>query len=215
MGIAQFYTLSHQHKWTFGVINQFSSLLYRYHISIWHWVVAAYILSLRRLIVNHLCLGTLGEIEHHRTWATTFRDIECTGNGLGNIISITNHVTPLGDRLCQTYPIDLLEGIGTQGTYSHLASDHHNRCTVNHGIGNASHRIRSSRATGHEAYTYFTRDTGKSFCCMGRSLLMAHQYMMQCVHVVKQGIIDRHDATTWIAKNRLYSLVLQCTHQSF
>ena len=97
-GITQFHTLSHQNKRFHAVIDHLGGTLNVRHVQIWIRVITANEIHLCRFKLHHARLRILGEIEHHRTRATTLGDIERTSHSPSHIFRTTNLIAPLADR---------------------------------------------------------------------------------------------------------------------
>ena len=169
------------------------------------------------LKLHHLCLSILGEVEHHRTWTSATGDIERTTHSPGDILSMTNLITPLRDRLGHTHEVYLLKSICSQSSDGHLTSYHHNRRRIQHGIGHTRQRVRGTRTTCYQRHTNLATYSGKALCRMGSSLFVAHQYMVErflvSSRVVVEGIVNGHNRTAWVSEDGLHPLGLQCQHQ--
>ena len=83
-------------------------------------------------------------------------------------------VAPLRDGLCHAYQVYFLEGISAQCTYAYLSCNDHDGRRVEHGIGHARQRIRSTRTAGHDGYAYFAADAGIALSGMYGALLVTH-----------------------------------------
>ena len=110
---------------------------------------------------------------------------------------MTDLVTPFRDWLRHTHKVYLLKGISTQGVDRHLTSYYNNRRGVEHSISDTSQRVCYTRATGHQSDTHLTRHAGIALSCMGGSLLVTHQNMVETLlfatRIVEKRIVDRHD----------------------
>ena len=212
-GIAQFHALPHQDKRLHAVVNHLGSLPNLVLVEVGVRLIAADEVSLRGLVVHHACLGILCKVEHYRPWASALGNVESPSHSPCHILRTANLIAPLRDRRSDTHHIHLLEGIRTQHGNTHLTADDHNRCGVNHRIGNTRNRIRCPWTTGHNGTTHLSADTGITLCGMYGSLLVANKDVVQRLLVIIKCIVCRHDAATRIAKEHIHVLVLQGTHQ--
>ena len=161
------------------MVDQFSCLTYCLRIQFRIRHIRTHKIDLTGLPVDLLDLGILGKVEHHRTGTTRTGDVERTAHCPRHILSMTDLVTPLRDRLRHTHEVDLLESIGTEGTDGHLTGNDHDRCGVEHGIGHTCQRVGDTRTTGHQGNAYLSRDTGIALGSMGGSLFMTHEDMVE------------------------------------
>ena len=179
--IAQLYALPHQYQWSSGIVYQFGSLLKRFLVRVRFRIITADKVKLHRFIIHHLHLRILGKIQNDWAGASAFSYIESTCYGPGHIFRTTDLVTPFSYRLSHAHQIHLLKSIRAQERGPHLSGNHHDRSAVNHGIGNAGNGICRTGTASHQTDTNLTGYTGKSLCCMGSSLFMTDQYMVQCI----------------------------------
>ena len=96
--IAQFHTLTHEHKGLHAVVNHLGCTLDVGHVHIWLRLIAADEVHLCRFKIHHARLCILGKVEHHRARTTTAGNIERTSYCPSHILSTTNLVAPLADR---------------------------------------------------------------------------------------------------------------------
>ena len=211
--------MPYQSQRTLGIVDELGCLTDSLHIQRRTIHVAANEVHLLRLPVNLLNLCITREVEHHRARTATAGNIERTTDGPRNILRMAYLIRPLADRLCHTHEVNLLEGIGTQSTNSHLSGNHHYRRRVKHGIGHACQRIRGTRTTGHQGHTHLATDAGIALSGMDSTLLMTHQNVVETLllasRIVEQRIVGRHNAAAGVAENGLYPFCLQRPHQRF
>ena len=215
--IAEFDTLPHQCQRFLGMVDQFGSLAHSLSVELRIRHIGTDEVHLHRLPVDLLDLCILGEVEHHRTRTARAGDVERTAHSPRYILGMTDLIRPLRDRLCHTHEIDLLEGIGTEGTDRHLTSNDDNGRRVKHGISNTCQRIGDTRATGDKGDTHLARHAGIALSGMGSSLFVAHQDMVETflfsARVVEERVIDGHDRPSGVAEDGLHALCLQGAHQ--
>ena len=217
LGIAEFDTLSYAGQGLLGVVDELGGLAHGGHIEFGRRHIGTNEADVLGLELHHLGLGVLGEVEHHRTWTAAAGDIEGTGDGPGDILGMTDLIAPLGDGLCHTHEIDLLEGVGTQGTDGHLSGDDDDRRGVEHGIGQSRQRVRGTRTTSDQRHAYLATDAGITLGGMGSGLFVTDEDMVESLLVascvVVKGIIDGHDGTAGVAEDGCHTLCLQGLHQ--
>ena len=134
------------------------------------------------------------------TVATAFIPPQQIANGaveirvlLGNLGQVTvNNKSGLTDAVISSF-IDRLHGGAAIKTneletvlnnLNDLPGNHHNRRAVNHSIGNAGDGICRTGSASHQTDTNLPGYAGKSLCCMGSSLFMTDQYMVQCIFMM-------------------------------
>ena len=120
--------MTHQCQRTLGRVDKFSRNLNSRLL--WSGIrhIAAHEIHLSGHPFGLIDLGVLREVENDRTWTTSAGDIESTADSPCYIFGTANLVAPLGDRLCHTHEVNLLEGISSKHSHSHLSCyDHDGR----------------------------------------------------------------------------------------
>ena len=219
MGTSQLYTMPHEGKRLLCLIDEFCSLSHSLLNNLRIWIVRCNLLAFHWFPLASCNLGILGEVEYHRTRSTATSDIERTAHSPRYILRTANLISPLRDRLGNAHQVNLLEGISTQSTHTHLSGDNHDRRRIHHGISNTGERIGSSRTTSHESHTHFAADSGISLCSVSSSLLVTNQdvieHLLLSSRVTIQRIKHWHDTTARITEDGLYPFVMQRAHQCF
>ena len=217
MSITQFHTLTYEGQRFLGIVNQFSSLAHSLLIQFRIRHIRTDVVALHGLPVDLLNLCILGKVEHHRTRAPCAGNIKRTTHGPSHVVSMTNLIAPLGDRLRHTYEIDLLEEVSTQGACRHLTSNHHDGRRIHHGIGNTRQRVGNTRTTGNQYHAHLTAHASIALSSMGSTLFVAHQYMVETFLlascIVKKRIVCRHNRASRVSEDGLHPLSLQSPHQ--
>ena len=113
LGITQFYALTNKSQRFLSVVNQFSCLTDSLSVELRIGNIRAHKINLLGFPINFFDLCIAREVKHHRARTTTAGNIECTAHSPCHIVSMTYLIAPLGNGLCQTYEVHLLEGIGT------------------------------------------------------------------------------------------------------
>ena len=215
--IAEFDPLPHKGQRLLGIVDELGSLTDSLSIELRIRHIGTHEADLAGLPVDLLDLRVLGKVEHHRTRTTRTGDVERTAHSPRHILSMTDLIAPLRDRLRHTYEVDLLKGIGTQGANGHLTGNHHNRRRVEHGISDTRQRVGDTRATGHQGDTHLTRYAGITLGSMGSSLLVTHEDMVETLllttGVVEKCVVDGHDTATGVSEDGLHPFCLQRPHQ--
>ena len=147
--ITQFNALSYQCQWLAGIIDKFGSLTHCLSIEFRIRHVTANEIYLLRFPVNLFSLRIFRKVKHDGTWTACTCNVKSTADGPSHILGTANLVRPFRDRLSHANEVNLLEGISTQSSDRHLASNNNNGCRVKHGISNACQRIGHTRTTGH------------------------------------------------------------------
>jgi hypothetical protein len=132
-----------------------------------------------------------------------------------NVFCSTYLITPLSDGLRDTYEVDLLEGIGAEEACSYLSGNDNDGSAVEHGICHTRYGVSRTRATSDDTYTHLARRAGIALGCMSGTLLVAYEYLLEVILMVKHGVKHGHDATARVAEHCVDSLVDKCSHESF
>ena len=114
-----------------------------------------------------------------------------------------------GDRHGDAVDIDFLEGIFAQKRQCHVAGDGNDRNTVHIGSRNTGDKIGGTRPAGRHADTDFSGRTGVAVRCVGGTLLMGSQIVIDLISVFVKCIIYIQDRTARITKNGIHTLLEQ------
>ena len=183
--ISQFHSLAYQYQRTFGLIYQFSCNHNRLFIHIRNRNITADKIELRRHIFRCFDLSILCKIQHYRSRTSALCYIESPSYRPSHIFGPANLIAPLCYRLRNTHQINFLKSICTKESRTNLTGNNHQWSTVNHSICNTCYRIGSTGPARYQTNSDFTGNPCKSLCCMRSSLLMANQYMVHPVLMIK------------------------------
>ena len=189
LGMTQLNAVAYQYERLAGAVDKTYRIVYLLLYRIGGGYVAAYIVYLGRLEVNLGYLCRLGEVKYNGTRTAGACYVECAGYSPGNILGTADLVAPLGDRLGNTYQVNLLEGIGTQGIGADLTGYDHDGCAVKHGVTYTCDGVGGAGTTGNYGHTCTARYAGVSLCGMGCTLLVTYQNLTQVSLMVIQGVI--------------------------
>ena len=217
LGIAQLYAMSDKSQRLLGIVDKLSSYLDSFLIYLWIRDIRADTVGLSRHPFGFLNLGITWKVKYDRTRTATARNIKSTVYRPCDIFCTTDLIAPLCDRLRHTHQVYFLEGVCTQCAYAHLSGDDHDRNGVHHRICYTGKRICGTWTGSDNRHTNLATDTRISLGSMGCALLMADEDMMKprifLMGVSIQGIINRHDSTSGITKDRVHILLIQRPHQ--
>ena len=213
--MSQLHALPHEHEGALGLVDECGGLFHSALGRSRHGHVTANEVDGAGHVFSHFELGIFRKVEHHGTGAAAARNVEGAVHGPGHVLGRAYLVGPLTDGLCDVYHIALLKGIGAEHLCAHLAADDNDGGAVHHGVGYARDGVGGTGAAGNDAGTRAAADAGITLGSMGGGLLVAHQYVVEAVAVVVEGIINGHDGTAGVSENRVYALIEQGTHQYF
>ena len=120
--------MPYKYQRTLGIVDEFGSLLDCRLVGRGIRYIAAHEIHLcgHPFGLVHLCI--LREVENDRTRPTSACDIKSTADCPCYILWTSNLVAPFRDRLCHTHEVNLLEGISSKHSHSHLSCyDHDGR----------------------------------------------------------------------------------------
>ena len=207
--------LTHEDEWLDRLVDHLCCLLDHALLALWHRLVRTDEIDLLRLVFKHCRLSVLGEVEHHRSWATRLGDIESASHSPCDVFGTAYLVVPLGDWLSHAHHIDLLESVGTEQRSSYLTADHHERSRIDHCVSHAGDGVHCARTRSHDDASHLATHAGISLSRMHCTLLMTHEYMIERFLMIIESIVGRHDGTSWVAKEDIHTFVLQRAHQRF
>src|SRR5690606_18042082 len=105
------------------------------------------------------------------------------------------------DRRGDIDDVGFLKGVGAKQTGKYLAGEASKRVAINHCIGKSCNQIGCAWSARSENNAPPPRCACIALRRMNSSLLMAHEYMLQPVVIIIQGIIDGHDCSSGITEN--------------
>ena len=168
--------------------------------------------------LNHglLCKGAgshldvFGNIDEDRTGTVGFGDLEGFPDGVSQLINIGDEVIVLGDGHRHTGDIDLLEAVSANQAGGNISGDGDHGDRVQHGSCNAGYQVGGTGAGGSDHNTDFAGSTGIAVGCVGSTLLMGSDNMVQSVAGLIKGIINIQNLSTGITENIGNTLLNQC-----
>ena len=122
-------------------------------------------------------LDVLGDVHQNRSRAAGDGEVECLGQGLGDIVGVGDHEVVLGHRHGDATDIGFLEGVGTQETATDLTGDGNHWHRVQVRIGDRGDQVGGTGAGGGDTDTDAAGDLCITGCGMSRALLVAHEHM--------------------------------------
>ena len=203
------YTLSDEHEWLYRIINHLCSPLDCFLTWMMQRLVRTDEINSLRLILELGCLGILCEIKDYRSRTTRLCNIERASHSPRNILRTTNLIVPLRYWLGNAHNVNLLKGICSEHSSSHLSADNDDRCRVDHSISHTSNGVHSTRTRSNDTASNLSAYTSIALSGMNRSLLVTNEYVIKSFLMVIQSIECWHNSTTRITEQRLYALMLQ------
>ncbi len=143
---------------------------------------------LRVFEINFISGNVLWQINKDRALTTGRCYMKSLFDYTGKIIDILYQVVMFSDRECNTCDISFLECIVPDHRSGYLTGKGYNRYRVHVCIGNTGNKICGSRTGCCNTYTYITRSTCISVCCMDCCLFMSYKYVFYLC--IEQFIID-------------------------
>src|SRR5256885_2229365 len=126
-------------------------------------------------------------------------------DNVGQIFDTQYQEVVLGDRLRHTENIGLLKGVASDKVASHLSGNGYDGGRVHECCCQPGNKIGGTGTAGSYTDTDLARGTSVTVGCVGSSLLMPHQDMVQ-LGIRGECIIKRHDSTTRVAIKQLHPL---------
>ena len=156
-------------------------------------------------------LHVLGDVDDHRARAPAACHVE----------GLVQDARQVGDRAHQVIvlravPRDadgvaFLERVGADEVRRHLPRDADQRDRVEQRVGQAGDDVGGAGARGHQQHADLARRAGIALGGMGRTLLVAHQDVLDVVLAVER-VVDRQHGAAGVAEQRGDALVLQRLH---
>src|SRR5690606_5057549 len=120
---------------------------------------------------------------------------------LRNFGGVGNLIVPFCDRRGDIDDVGFLKGVGAEQTGKYLAGNANKRVAINHCIGKTCNQIGCAWSARSENNAHPPRCACIALRRMNSSLLMAHEYMLQPVVIILQGIIDWYDRSSALTVN--------------
>ena len=161
-----------------------------------------------RRVVKLSAEDVLGNVYQHRSGPSRPGDMERFGNDAGQLFHVFDQPVVLGDRHGDAGDVGFLERIGADEICLDLARDGDNRHRVHHGVGNGRDQVRRARSRSRKADADFAGGERIAFGHMARTLLVAHQNMLDVRELVER-VIQRDDGPAGITKDRINAFALE------
>ncbi|MNR23611.1 hypothetical protein D3C85_1406400 [compost metagenome] len=110
--------------------------------------------------------------------------------------------------------VAFLEGILADGMGRHVAGDHHHRDRVQVGGGDAGHGIGHARAGSHQGDADLARGARVAIRGMDRSLLVAHQDVLELLLLVEL-VVDVQHRAAGVAPDVFDAFFGECVTENF
>ena len=164
------------------------------------------------LVLAHGGLDILGHVDEDGAGTAGGGDLEGLADGGSQILNGADEVVVLGDGQGDTGDIDLLEAIGTNDGIGDVTGDGDQGNGVDVSGGDAGNQVGGTGAGGGDANAYLAGGTGVAVSCVGGTLFVGGQHVLQLVTVLIKGIVDIDDLTAGIAVDHVHALLDQGSH---
>ena len=208
--LACYHTATGIEHWALGLQHHLDGFLDLPGMPTGHRIVGAQFDLLRVHVL--VALGgrghVLGDIDHHRARTTGRCQIEGLFQHFWDFGRVTNREAVLHDRTRHANDIGFLEGVVTNQVAHDLAAQNNHGNGVHVGGRNASHRVGSAGARGHQHHAGLAGGTGIAVGSVGGCLFVPHEDVLHFV-LAEQRIINMQRRATGITINVLDALILQ------
>ena len=153
------------------------------------------------------CLNILRNVYEDRSRTTGFCNAERFPNGWSEVFNLLNKGVVLGNRHGN---IHFLEAIPSNQRVRNIASDGNQRNGVQISRCDTSDQIGCTWAGSCDDNANFSGCSGVAVCCVGSTLFMCGNNMMNAIACKVQSIIDVDDLTARITENGCRTLFNQC-----
>ena len=167
---------SYENKRSFGSIYEFCRFFQR---------LLLYFLNIRlhrlwcvRKKFCHICGNILGNIHQHRSRSAAFGNNKGSADGFCQFGYIFYNKTMFGNGHHYPCNIHFLEAVLSKKGQSYITGNGYYRNGIHIGCGNSRNQVGCSRTAGCQTHPYFSCGTCVAIRCMGCSLFMGSQHMM-------------------------------------
>ena len=132
------------------------------------------------------CLGCshiLGDIHKDRAGPSALCNDKSTTDGLRQLFHVFYDKAVFCDRHNHTCDIYLLEAVFSQKRNTYVTGDGNHRHRIHMCCGNTCYQVGGAGAAGCKTHTHFPCGTGIAVRCMGCTLLMGCEYVMNLIAV--------------------------------
>ena len=152
-------------------------------------------------------LNVLGHVDEHGAGTVGLGDAERLADGVGQLLDRLHEIVVLRDGQRDARDVDLLEGVGADKGVGHIARDGNERGGVEVGGGDAGHKVGGTGARGGNDDADLAGGAGITVGCVGSSLLMGGQDMVNLVLILEDGVVNVNDLASGITEDRLAALL--------
>ncbi|EKE18389.1 MAG: hypothetical protein ACD_10C00010G0007 [uncultured bacterium] len=177
-------------------------------------IIRAHLNRLRIIEGTHLGRNIFRNINHDRAGTASRRNMEGFFDRHGQILDVFNQEVVFDAGSGNTDCVALLERILADIGCRHLTGDDNHRNRVHVGSRNTGHGIGHARPRCHQSDTYLLRRTRIGIRRVNRSLLMAHENVLDLV-LPEKSIVDMENGTTWVTEHTIHLFFLQAPDYNF
>src|SRR5947199_10727731 len=155
-------------------------------------------------------LDVFGDVDQDWARPTSESKFEGFVDSVSEVLDVAHQEIVLGNGLCHTNDIGLLESVAPDKRTRYLSSDGNDGGRVHVGGSEPSDQVGGAGTTGCYTYADLPSRASVAIGGMGRGLLVAHEHMAQS-GVLGESVIKGHDSPNRVAIEQLYAF----THQRF
>ena len=142
-----------------------------------------------RLIVTFGNLHILGNVDQHRSGSAGFGKPESFADGIRQISNISDKIIVLGDGQSHARDVDFLKAVHPDLCGRYIAADCHHGDGVEIGGSNAGYKVCRTGTRCRNDHADLSRGSCISVSCMGGTLFMCGQHVIDFVLIFIKAVI--------------------------